>query len=133
MSALMLFVCGCGDSAEAEQEAKQEAKQELIKNGWYPVNGGYINLHNVRKITSLITNESNGPFERTPGPITEESVRISKDYDGDCGYLKAFIKFDDLKVYLPEARGNKEERDAICDSWLKTMREIEKILTEMKK
>ena len=121
MSALMLFVCGCGDS--------DKKTQELAENGWYPIDGGYINLRHVKTISSSITNGYRGEFEHSLGAITAENNEKCKN---NKLYTTAFIEFDGLKVYLPSAN-DEESRNARLDSWLEKMKELEKILAEMKK
>ena len=100
---------------------------------WYPINGGFINLKNVKNISSeCYVEASRSAIIRTPGKvaITEKNIKeykkALKKIDGEVYYFaEATIYFDDFKLVLTCYRGkDKNAAEEAIDSWLDTMDEI---------
>ena len=109
-------------------------------NGWYPIEGGYINLKNVKTITTCaqIMDAINPLW--CPiiinGPITRANVEKAKDViqekhkkDINIKGLRAtaYIEFDGFKVMLDSLPEFESYKDIInlLDSWLESVEELE--------
>ena len=120
LSSAMLFT-GCGDSNSKDSSTKEESNVKL--NDWYPINGGYINLRQVKIISSNIEY----PWKKAFGAITKANIEECKKSDTD---MCAYISFDGFKVYLPTA--NSDNKYYMYDSWLKEFQEVERRLSNIK-
>lgn len=108
-------------------------------NGWYPVEGGYINLKNVKTITShaelaIIGEEPTSYVALIDGSITRANIEKAKDEIREkhkTGIEKisagAYIEFDGFKVMLDSLPEFESYKDIIklLDSWLDAVEELE--------
>lgn len=115
-------------------------------NGWYPIDGGYINLRHVKKITThavlSIFSERNELYERLYGisiisdSITRANIEKAKDKIREehkkgtkiTGVgAEAYIEFDGFKVRLDSLPEFESYKDIIklLDSWLDAVEELE--------
>ena len=121
LSSAMLFT-GCGDSNSNDSSTKEESNVKL--NDWYPIDGGYINLRQVKIISSNIEY----PWgEKAYGAITEANIEKCKKSDSN---MRAYISFDGFKVYLPSA--NSDNKHYMYDSWLREFQDVERRLSNIK-
>ena len=111
-------------------------------NGWYPIDGGYINLRHVKKITThaelrilsernelygiSIINDSitRANIEKAKDKIREEHKKGTKITGVSNG---AYIEFDGFKVRLDSLPEFESYKDIIklLDSWLDAVEELE--------
>ena len=108
-------------------------------NGWYPVEGGYINLKNVKTITThaeltIIGEEPTSDVALIDGSITRANIEKAKDEIREkhkTGIEKisagAYIEFDGFKVMLDSLPEFESYKDIIklLDSWLDAVEELE--------
>ena len=118
----VFVITGCGESSY-----------------WYPINGGFINLKNVKKISSeCYVEASESAMFRIPEKvaITEKNIQEYKKalnkINGEVYYFaEASIYFDNFKVVLVSYRGkDKNAAKETIDSWLDTMDEIKARLSQ---
>ena len=132
----VLFLCGCGDNDGA----------------WYPVEGGFINLKNVKEITtefSLVLDPNstlnlidlvNTPIQTInkmstkaiiKQPITKENIEKAKKIveENEFSNVKysAFIIFDDQKIKLPKMEKFESKEDVLdmLNDWLDSVEDLE--------
>lgn len=106
-------------------------------NGWYPIEGGYINLKNVKTITThaeLVVFGEGHPSEVIKGSITRDKIEKAKDVirekhkkDIESIHAVAYIEFDEFKVMLDSLPEFESYKDIInlLDSWLESVEELE--------
>ena len=106
-------------------------------NGWYPIDGGYINLKNVKTITThaelMIVGEKHRA-DPINGSITRANIEKAKDeirekYKIGIENIRAlaYIEFDGFKVRLDSLPEFESYKDIIklLDSWLDAVEELE--------
>ena len=91
------------------------------KDGWYPINGGYINLRNVKVVTSEVMGLG-GTFAITKESIAKAKERVRNTKSGSI--LSAWIKFDDFTVRLPTAAESYKDVLRLLDCYLDEMESI---------
>ncbi len=106
-------------------------------NGWYPIEGGYINLKNVKTITThaeLVVIGEEHTSEVIKGSITRDKIEKAKDVirekhkkDIESIRAAAYIEFDEFKVMLDSLPEFESYKDIInlLDSWLESVEELE--------
>ena len=111
-------------------------------DGWYAFQGGYVNLRNVKTITThaqLAALKGEEDFLGGPavinGAITRENIeqakaKIRKEYGKDLSKVilqEAYIAFDGQKVELPTLTEFKSYKDVInlLDNWLASVESLE--------
>lgn len=106
-------------------------------NGWYPIDGGYINLKNVKTITTHAELMIVGEEHRSDpinGSITRANIEKAKDeirekYKMGIENIRAlaYIEFDGFKVRLDSLPEFESYKDIIklLDSWLDAVEELE--------
>ena len=106
-------------------------------NGWYPIDGGYINLKNVKTITThaeLVVFGEEDPSVVIKGSITRDKIEKAKDVirekhkkDIESIRAAAYIEFDEFKVRLDSLPEFESYKDIIklLDSWLDAVEELE--------
>lgn len=113
-------------------------------NGWYPIEGGYINLKNVKTITTHaeLQVHGNGEVHFTTvidGSITRDKIEKAKDVIREkCKkgvkwiHEAAYIEFDEFKVKLDSLSEFQSFKDItykdiinLLDSWLESVEELE--------
>ena len=106
-------------------------------NGWYPIEGGYINLKNVKTITThaeLVVSGEEHTSEVIKGSITRDKIEKAKDVirekhkkDIESIRAAAYIEFDEFKVMLDSLPEFESYKDIInlLDSWLESVEELE--------
>ena len=106
-------------------------------NGWYPIDGGYINLKNVKTITTHAELMIVGEKHRSDpinGSITRANIEKAKDeirekYKMGIENIRAlaYIEFDGFKVRLDSLPEFESYKDIIklLDSWLDAVEELE--------
>jgi hypothetical protein len=105
-------------------------------NGWYPIDGGYINLKNVKTITThaelMIVGEKHR-YDPINGSITRANIEKAKDeirekYKMGIENIRAlaYIEFDGFKVRLDSLPEFESYKDIIklLDSWLDAVEEL---------
>ncbi|MBE6386544.1 MAG: hypothetical protein E7045_00590 [Lentisphaerae bacterium] len=119
---------------------------------WYPVEGGFINLKNVKEITTefslvLDPNSTLNPIDlvNTPiqtinkistkaiikQPITKENIdkakKIVEENEFSNVKYSAFIIFDDQEIKLPKMEKFESKEDVLdmLDDWLDSVEELE--------
>ena len=106
-------------------------------NGWYPIEGGYINLKNVKTITThaeLVVIGEEHTSEVIKGSITRDKIEKAKDVirekhkkDIESIRAAAYIEFDEFKVMIDSLPEFESYKDIInlLDSWLESVEELE--------
>lgn len=111
-------------------------------DGWYASQGGYVNLRNVKTITThaRLTALKNGedPFDGKAtinGAITRDSIEqaktmIRKEYGKNLSKViaqEAYIAFDGQKVELPSLTEFESYKDVLnlLDVWLGAVESLE--------
>ena len=122
-AALAWVLVGCGGESD----------------GWYAFQGGYINLRNVKTITthaSLSVKKGDADSQEViDEAITRDSIgrakdKIIKEYKNNLSeidYQYAYIAFDGQKVQLTRLTEFKSYKDALnlLDDWLKAVESLE--------
>lgn len=111
-------------------------------DGWYAFQGGYVNLRNVKTITTharlAALKSGEDPFggkEAINGAITRDSIEqakimIRKEYGKDLSKViaqEAYIAFDGQKVELPSLTEFESYKDVLnlLDVWLGAVESLE--------
>ena len=111
-------------------------------DGWYAFQGGYVNLRNVKTITThaRLTALKNGEYlidgkEAINGAITRDSIEqaktmIRKEYGKNLSKViaqEAYIAFDGQKVELPSLTEFESYKDVLnlLDVWLGAVESLE--------
>lgn len=115
---------------------------------WYPVEGGFINLKNVKEITTEFSLALDSDLNRIEAyfpdssfhkaiikqPITKENIdkarKLVEENDFKNIQYKAFIIFDDQKIKLPKMEKFESKEDVLdmLDDWLDSVEELEDLI-----
>lgn len=109
-------------------------------NGWYPIDGGYINLKNIKTITTHaeltfyekdnfipIAYPINGSITRANIEKAKDEIREKYKNGIEKIHALAHIEFDGFKVRLDSLPEFESYKDIIklLDSWLDAVEELE--------
>lgn len=122
IAAAAFGIAGCGGNSD----------------GWYPFQGGYVNLRNVKTITThakLFATKNDGYGDLVmDDAITRESIKtakekIRKEYKDSLSHIRseAYIAFDGAKVELQGLKEFKSYKEvlSLLDSWLEAVESLE--------
>ena len=96
------------------------------KDGWYPINGGYINLRNVKVVTSQVSGWDLGTFAITEESVAKAKERVKANTEAfkSGGISSAYIKFDDFTVTLQTDAKSYKDVLRLLDYYLDEMESI---------
>ena len=96
LAGTMFFVSGCGDKSYHTSDGGGDKSD----GSYYTFDGGCVNLHHVKVLSSGIEFDVLRGKTQSKGGITSDNVN---GLDDDARY-RAYIAFDGVKVYLGDDR-----------------------------